>query len=416
MKSFQDIPHTLKSATRMNVKNMMMPLLFCLALMNMNCSEDDPGKKPPEPPDELTFIFGMDMSFVNQVLDHGGVYKESNVVKDPFVIIDEKGTNLVRIRLWHNPTWTKEVYGVDGTQMYSDLADVAKSIQSAKAQGMKVLLDFHYSDTWADPGNQKAPDAWKNIKDILILEDSVYNYTSKTLAYLEGKSLMPEYVQIGNETNCGFMYSNAPAAFPNCDVCNNNWVNFGKAVNSAIDAIRDASTTSTIKPEIILHVADPKNVTWWFDNVMASDKGNVTDFDIIGFSYYPLWLRTVPVDQISSTIAGFRSKYTRDVIIMETAYPWTTQSEDSYSNHFGNETPISGFPYSIQGQHDMMVKLTQEAIDGGAVGMIYWEPGWISCAMKDLWGTGSSWENSTFFDFDGNVHAGIDFIKYDYQQ
>lgn len=401
----------------MNWRTMMISLLFCLSLLCNSCSEDeDPGKKPPDPPEELNFIFGMDMSFVNQVLDHGGVYKENNVVKDPFVIIEEKGAKLVRIRLWHNPTWTKEVYGDDGVQMYSDLADVEKSIGKAKALGLDVLLDFHFSDTWADPGNQKIPAAWKDIVDITVLEDSVYNYTYKTMAYLEGKALLPEYVQIGNETNCGFMYSNADSGFPNCNVCNNNWVNFGKAVNSAIDAINNASSASLIKPKIILHIADPKNVTWWFDNVMATDKGNVTGFDIIGFSYYPLWHRTVPVDQISTTISGFKSKYVRDVMIMETAYPWTTDSEDSYNNHFGNETPIAAFPYTKDGQYDIMVKLSQEAIDGGAIGMIYWEPAWISCAMKDPWGTGSSWENNTLFDFDGNIHKGIDFIKYDYNQ
>src|SRR5687767_14348981 len=104
----------------MILRNMMISLLFCLALLNSSCSEDDdPGKKPPEPPEELNFIFGMDMSFVNQVLDHGGVFKEDNVVMDPLVIIEEKGAKLVRVRLWHNPTWTKDAYGDEGVQMYS---------------------------------------------------------------------------------------------------------------------------------------------------------------------------------------------------------------------------------------------------------------------------------------------------------
>jgi arabinogalactan endo-1,4-beta-galactosidase len=400
----------------MKLNVMMMPLLLCLALLNTNCSEDeDPGKNPLPKPD-LNFLFGMDMSFVNQVLDHGGVYKVNNVAKDPFEIIHDEGANLVRIRLWHNPVWTKEAYGEEGVQMYSDLADVEKSIGAAKALGMNVLLDFHYSDTWADPGNQKIPDAWKEITDIAVLEDSVYNYTYKTLTYLESKSLMPEYVQIGNETNCGFMFSNAAMSFPNCNVCNGNWVNFGKTVNSAIDGVKDASMASAIKPKIILHIADPKNVTWWFDNIIASEQGNVTRFDIIGFSYYPLWHRTIPVDQLSTNISGFKAKYSRDVMVMETAYPWTAQSKDSYNNHFGNETPLPGFPYTTQGQYNILVKLTQEVIDGGGIGMIYWEPGWISCAMKDPWGTGSSWENNTFFDFDGNLHKGIDFIDYEYKQ
>jgi len=103
---------------------------------------------------------------------------------------------------------------------------------------MTVLLDFHYSDIWADPGNQKIPEAWKEIKNINDLKDSVYNYTFKTLQYLNSKGLMPEMVQIGNETNCGMMYSDAGAEFPPCNVCDGHWDNYGILVNSAIKAIK----------------------------------------------------------------------------------------------------------------------------------------------------------------------------------
>jgi len=118
---------------------------------------------------------GADLSYVNQILDHGGIYKDSGEIRDPYRIFRENGTNLVRLRLWHNPVWTKEVYGDQGTQLYNDLADVEKSIEAAKTQGMAVLLDFHYSDTWADPGKQIPPAAWKNIRDLDVLRDSVYH-------------------------------------------------------------------------------------------------------------------------------------------------------------------------------------------------------------------------------------------------
>ena len=396
------------------------PLVFTVGLLSfVNCKEDETLTVPEEeeeeqkPRDLTDFYLGADLSYVNQILDHQGIYKDGGVTKSPYVIFKEHGTNLVRLRLWHNPSWTKEVYGDAGTQRYNDLQDVAKSIQLARAQGMAILLDFHYSDTWADPENQKIPAAWKNIKDIAVLRDSVYNYTQSTLSYLNAKGLMPELVQIGNETNCGFLYTEAPDGFPVCNVCNGAWQQMGTVVNGAIDAVKTVAANSTVKTKILLHVADPKNVEWWFDNMTT--KGAVTGFDMIGFSYYPLWHTTVGLEQLSDKIATFRSKYNRPVLILETAYPWTTGSNDNYNNHFGSQSAIAGYPYTKKGQSDIMIKMTQEVLDGGGQGIIYWEPAWISSQMKDLWGTGSSWENCAFFDFAGNTVEAIDYTKHAYK-
>ena len=366
-------------------------------------------------PVEEDFYFGADLSYVNQILDHGGVYKDGGTVQDPYKVFKDHGANVIRLRLWHNPVWTKQVYGAAGTQLYNDLADVSKSIAIAKVQGLSVLLDLHYSDSWADPGKQEIPAAWKDVKDINVLKDSVYNYTYKVFQYLVANALIPELVQIGNETNCGMLYTNAAAGFPACNVCNGEWQRLGIVVNSAIKAVKDATATAAVKTKILLHVADPKNVEWWFTNMTDATKGNVNDFDIIGFSYYPLWHTTVPVDQLSSNISSFKNKYGKGVMILETAYPWTTATDDNYNNLFGSQPPVNGYPYSKQGQYDIMVKISQEVKDGGGQGLIYWEPAWISSDMKDLWGTGSSWENNTFFDFDGNTIQGIDFMKYEFK-
>ncbi len=99
---------------------------------------------------------------------------------------------------------------------------------------------------------------------------------------------------------------------------------------------------------------------------------------------------------------------------METAYPWTMESADDYNNIFGENSLVQGYPASPQGQQEYMIKLNQEVIDGGGNGVFYWEPAWITSNMKDLWGTGSSWENNTFFDFEGNVHQGIEFMRHEY--
>lgn len=384
-------------------------ILFALSLLIFcSCSDDESeptGNGVPE-----GFYFGADLSYVNQIEDHNGVYKDQGETRNPYRIFKDHGTNLVRLRLWHNPVWTEEVYGEEGDQMYNDIKDVEKSIMLAKEQGMDVLLDFHYSDIWADPGKQEIPAAWMEIEDLEVLKDSIYNYTFKMLSYLDGKGLMPELVQAGNEINCGMLYTNAPTGFPNCEVCDESqWKNLGDVLNSAIDAVRDVAADT----KVILHVADPKNVEWWFSNIR--DNGQVTDFDIIGFSYYPLWHPTVSVGLLSGNISKFKSDYGKEVLILETAYPWTTQWNDNYDNSMGGESPITGYPYSQKGQADILQGITQEVIDGGGSGIIYWEPGWISSDMKDLWGTGSSWENCALFDFDGNPVEAMGFTTADYK-
>jgi arabinogalactan endo-1,4-beta-galactosidase len=192
------------------------------------------------------------------------------------------------------------------------------------------------------------------------------------------------------------------AGFPTCNVCNGDWQRMGIVVNSAIDAVRDAAASSTIKPKIILHVADPKNVEWWFDNLTDATKGNVKDFDIIGFSFYPLWHTDVQVPQLSDNVSRFKSRYGKPVMILEVAYPWTAGSADSYNNQFGSQTPIDGYPFTQQGQLDLMTKITQELLDGGGTGV--------------LWGQGSSWENTTLFDFDGNAIQGMGYMTTTYKK
>ena len=390
-------------------------LLLLTLLGNVACKDntvvEPPITDPPLP--EREFYVGADLSYVNQILDRGGLYKDDGVVWSPYKIFKDHGANIVRLRLWHHPVWTKEVYGAAGTQLYNDLADVSKAIAVSKQQGLAVLLDLHYSDTWADPGKQEMPAAWKDIKAINVLKDSVYNYTSKVFEKLVAQNLVPELVQIGNETNCGMLYTNAAAGFPACNVWEGGeWQRLGIVVNSAISAVKNATKEATLKPKIILHVADPKNVEWWFDNITDVSKGNVKDFDMIGFSYYPIWHTTVGLEQVSDNVRKFKSKYNRPVIILETAYPWTTEGKDNYKNVFGEQTPINDFPFTKKGQYDLMVKLTQEVFDGGGAGVIYWEAAWISSHMKDLWGTGSSWENNTFFDFEGNTIEGMDFMEF----
>lgn len=395
-------------------------LLAVFSILFLGCQgqspteNDDNEDNPSTPPIEESsdeFVMGADLSYVNQILDHGGTYRDSGAVENPYKIFADYGTEVVRLRLWHNPEWTATIYEGEDNPMYNNLADATKSIAEAKKQDMAVNLDFHYSDTWADPSTQDIPEAWMNITDLGVLKDSVYSYTKATLQHLESKDLMPEYVQIGNETNCGLMFTNAPDDFPTLNVCDGNWSNAGEVINSGIRAVRDVASDSDIDTKIILHIAQPENVAWWFENITA--EGGVTDFDIIGLSYYTAWSE-VPLDQISSRISEFVENFDKEVMVVEAAYPWTLENADNYNNIFGSNSLVDGYPATQEGQRDFMITLAQEIIDGGGTGLMYWEPAWITSEMKDKWGTGSSWENNTFFDFDGNVHKGIDYINFDY--
>lgn len=386
-------------------------LLFCLTDFSLGqVLQSGNEKLESNTPLNGVFIKGVDLSYVNQVEDHGGVFKDRSLVKDPFGLMKEHGANMVRLRLWHNPVWVNEVYADKNSPLYSGFDDVKKSCQRAKAAGMAVNLDFHYSDTWADPAHQDVPGAWVRITSMDVLCDSIYQYTWNTLYRLSNAGLMPEMVQIGNEINCGMLLHHAIDSFPSLNVCNSRWVEQGRIINAGIQAVRDIDRLKNHSTQIALHVADPKNLNWWFGHIIAD--GLVSDFDVIGLSYYPLWHRTIPFDSIGALVKELKNKFRKKVIVLETAYPWTAEGYDKYPNQFGPDTPVlTGYPMTKEGQNQFLKDLTEILKNSGGDGLMYWEPAWISSQMKDLWGTGSSWENCAWFDFEGNFLNTITYMK-----
>jgi arabinogalactan endo-1,4-beta-galactosidase len=336
------------------------------------------------------FIMGNDLSYLNHILDHEGSYSDSGKVEDPYHIIRKYGGNVARFRLFHTPSWTKDIYDPPGNQMYHDYRDVKKGIQKAKSLGMQVCLDFHYSDNWADPGKQVPPSAWQNL-GLEDLHDSIYNYTYKTLSNLDNAGLMPDYVQVGNEINPGFVLP-----------LGNRW--------DGNEGVRDAGNESLIEPKVIIHLAQPENVYHWFDGL--TEKG-LTDFDIIGFSYYYAW-STTPLNTINISIINIRNSLSKDVMVMETIYPWTTENADNYPNIIDPGKLPPSYPATQQGQLQYYMALTQEIIDGGGKGIFLWEPGWISSKMYTQWGQGSAWDCNTLFDFNGGTIDGMDFMTKPY--
>ena len=382
----------------------MRSILFILAITgiamlscNKNESNGNEDHRVFYSPD--TFLMGADLSYVNEILDHGGIYKDSGKVTEPYRIFSKYGTGAVRFRLFNNPQWTAGLYG--GDKMYHDFDDVKLGIQRTKDEGMRVLLDFHYSDNWADPGKQFPPAAWEDL-DPETLGDSIYNYTFNTLKKLDNLGLMPEYVQVGNEINPGFLLPHG-----------NRWDNttqFVSLINRAINAVRDAAAQSTVDTKVLIHIAQPENVKNWFTGLA---EAGLDEYDIIGFSYYYMW-SSVLLNDVSDYVQEFKETFEKNVMILETAYPWTLENADSYPNIMDVNKLVPNYPATEAGQYKYLKKLTQEIIDGGGKGIFYWEPAWISSNAKTQWGTGSAFDSNTFFDFQGNVLQGMDYMTYNY--
>jgi arabinogalactan endo-1,4-beta-galactosidase len=294
-------------------------LAFMLTLMAALPAQAGEFASPPA----RGLYLGADLSYVNEMDDCGAVYRSHGKPADPFALMKRAGGNLVRVRIWHDATWTN----------YSNPADVARTIRRAHGNGLQVLLDFHYSDDWADGDKQIAPVAWAAL-DTDAQAEALYDYTRKVLADLDGQDLMPEMVQVGNETN----------------------------------------------PELL-----------------GGTSKKPTDFDQIGISYYRKW-STRTLAQLGETIAEARRRYKVDVMVVETAYPFTTAGADAMPNLLGADSLIPGYPATPAGQLKYLRDLTQLVVDAGGNGVVYWEPAWISTSCKTRWGTGSGWENAAWFD------------------
>lgn len=353
------------------------------------------------------FYLGADLSYVNEMEDCGVVYREEGVAKDPYQIFADNGANLVRLRMWHTPSWYDSLN--DGHR-YSDFQDVKRSIARAKAAGMAVLLDFHFSDTWTDPSRQIVPAAWADVVDDLpVLKDSLYRYVTTSLSALAAEDLLPDMVQVGNETNKGIMQSAAAdAAGWALD-----WPRNAALFNEAIRAIREVAAQNDTTIQIALHIAGPENAAWLLDGF--SEYG-VLDFDVIGLSYYWAWHQPTTIGRTGEIIAELKTDFPgKKVMIFETGYIWTNASNDT-ANNIISEVQSGYAPASPNNQRRWLVDLTKEVARRGGDGVCYWEPAWVSSRCRTQWGQGSHQEHATFFDFENNVlpNGGMKFYGEDY--
>jgi arabinogalactan endo-1,4-beta-galactosidase len=338
---------------------------------------------------------GVDLSYVNEMQDCGAQYRVGGKVKDPFQLFADAGANLVRLRLWNAPDWTK--YGTE--------ADVTRSIERAHRTGMKVLLDLHYSDDWADPQKQTVPKAWAaDLGDSRKLADHVYRYTRDVLTRLDARGLLPYMVQVGNEINTQML---RPADTPGTPI---DWTANASYLQAGIRAVRATRSADGASPKVMLHVAQPENVEPWF---AAATAAGVTDFDYIGVSYYRKW-SSMDINQAEMALHRVHQRFERPIIVVEVSYPFTlADAGDRAPNLLGEDSLHRGYPATLRGQQRFMNDVVRMTLRVGGVGVVYWEPAWVSTRCSTRWGTGSHWENATLFDFRrGNeLTPAADFLK-----
>jgi len=334
-------------------------------------------------------FLGADVSYINEVEDSGGAYYDGRHSVDPFALLAAHGANLARARLWHTPDWTA----------YSTLDDVKRTFRRAKNAGMASMLDFHYSDTWADPAKQVVPAAWAHLSDTASLAEAVYDYTVDVLLELDLLDLMPDFVQVGNEINTELMM---PGQYDGAPI---NWPRNVQLLNAGIRAVREAGRRADQMPRVMLHIAQPENLMPWFEAAYAA---GIADFDDIGLSYYPKW-SACSLSQMAQMIAAVHERWKKPIMIVETAYPWTLDAGAVTDHLLGADAVIPAYPPSPNGQRQFLIDLAQAVADAKGTGVLYWEPAWISAPRKP-----SIWENAALFDYGGNVHKGIEFLSRTY--
>lgn len=379
----------LLGSNRKNMKDLLwIGIVVLLGCGPVNDIDFPTGPREEDQKKFEGFYFGADLSYVNEMEDCGARYLDRDgQEKDPFSIFQNEGANLARFRLWHSPDWTA----------YSTKSDVKKSIRRAKDAGMKVLLDFHYSDTWADPDKQEIPAAWEaHLNDTDKLVELMYDYTFETLKELHNEGLLPEIVQVGNEIN-GMMLQKGSLVWPI------DWNRNARLINSGIRAVRDLAKELNKEIEIMLHIAQPENALWWFQQ---ASRNGVLDYDWIGLSYYPLW-SAYDLEAVSDPLKTLVNTYRKNLMIVETAYPFTFENVDQANNILGQDALVTGIPASPAGQKQYLNRLTEIVAEAGGAGVVYWEPAWVSTSCATLWGIGSHWDNATLFDHDHKATEAI---------
>lgn len=344
-------------------------LKLFLLLFLLSCSSNE------YPQEQNDFINAVDISLLPKIELNNPVFKDSFGVQMPFLrILKSKGINTIRLRLWVNPI-----------DEHSSFDEVKSFSNTLKSMGFNIYLTLHYSDTWADPGQQIIPQDWQNIS-YATLKNRVYDYTKMVVHQIN-----PEIIQIGNEINNGFLHPEGHRYSQSHQ--------FIELINEGISAVRDYSNHT----QVMLHYAGHQGAEEFFDEVKD------VDYDIIGLSYYPIW-HGKSLIALEQNLIKLRTLYTKDIMIAETAYPFTLEWNDWTNNIVGLEEQLilPEYPATPEGQKQFVQQLKSmlSSLDGG-VGMAYWGADLIAWNGSEST-VGSPWENQALFDFNNQALPALD--------
>jgi arabinogalactan endo-1,4-beta-galactosidase len=327
------------------------------------------------------FLAAADFSDLAYFDSLGVTYKDGGQVRDGLDILQRHGLNCVRLRLF---TSSAAQAASDPYNYGNNLAYNLPLALRVKNAGLLFSLDFHYSDTWADPGHQATPSAWAGLT-FAQLVPQMRSYNSNTIAAFAAEGAMPDYVQIGNEITAGMLWPLGQVPGTNAAV---QWSQLGQLMNAAIQGIRDAAGASM--PRIIIHIdrgGDWATTEWFFDNLKAQGVA----FDIIGESYYPFYHG--PLTNLNICLSNAAVRYGKPVIVAETAFPW---------NNTYWTTNIFGFVPSTNGQVSYIAALAQivkGVTNQLGAGVFYWGAEYQAADGVNEAG----FNTASFFDAGGNV-------------
>lgn len=290
------------------------------------------------------YMIGADLSFLKQAEDSGTVFKDANEPTPGLQIFKNHGYNWIRLRLFHTPT-----------QLPNDLEYTKTLAAEAKAMGYKFLLDYHYSDTWADPGKQFIPAAWEGMSHAELVQ-AVRQYTRATMEAFRDANAWPDMVQIGNEITPGMLWPDGRVS--------QSWDNFADLVKAGIAGVDDASGADD-HPRIMIHIdrgADMAATKWFFDKLNTYDVA----YDVIGQSYYPWWHGSLL--DLRENLNFMATTYDKDIVLVEVAYNWRP------TEYRRKPAP---FPETPEGQRDFLDEVHRLVLDtpnNRGIGIFWWEP------------------------------------------
>ena len=354
------------------------------------------------------FIKGMDLSTLLELERCGAKYYDHGVERDVLDIIKDYDVDTIRIRLWNDPkSEDGEPYGAGNNDLEETIA-IGKKVTDA---GFGVLLNFHYSDFWADPGKQIKPKAWANY-GADELEKAVYDFTLESLQRVLDAGVNVTMLQVGNELSNGLLWPEGKV--PNYD-------NIARFVSSGIRACRK------LNPEIpiMIHLDNGGNnelYVRWFENYIKRGE----DFEYIGLSYYPFWHGSL--DALEFNMNDIAKRFGKELIIAEVSMGYTMEDykdyeklEDSERKGYATRPALVekiDYPMTIQGQVDFtkdFLNRVSNVVNGLGMGFFWWEPAWIPVPgsgwatpaslkyMNDPGPCGNEWANQALFDYDGNA-------------